>query len=67
MPQLKAIQTINCGFEGQYCQWENETLNTQFNWTLNFKKELSYPNLPEGAVNSNGYLYLETRYYLGFI
>ncbi len=65
VPQLLASEIVDCDFEKSFCNWKNETVGTQFNWTLNLNKKPAVP-IKSGAENSNGYLYLELdTHYLG--
>ncbi len=33
-PQIISPELVSCDFEKDYCNWKNETKNTQFNWML---------------------------------
>jgi hypothetical protein len=63
IPQLQINTLVDCGFEKSYCNWINDTQNTQFNWTLNNGTTPSFDTGPSsGAESTDGYLYIETSY-----
>ncbi|CAF0741635.1 unnamed protein product, partial [Brachionus calyciflorus] len=62
-PQIQSLSLINCGFENTTCNWQNETIGTQFNWTLNTGKTESGDTGPvNGALSTKSYVYIETSY-----
>ena len=60
IPQLQAEFLINCGFEGNYCNWMSETRNTRANWTLTKASAISSSSQlpPIGALSSQSYISL---------
>ena len=59
-PQYQVDSLVGCDFEKTYCSWKNETNNTQMNWLLN-SKQLNKPAKPElGALDSQGFLYIDS-------
>ena len=61
IPQYYAPNLVNCGFEGNFCNWINATDNTQFKlkWSLNVDpSSTDYKIKDHGALGSTGFIYL---------
>jgi hypothetical protein len=59
-PQIQTPKLINCGFEKTYCQWNNDTKNTQLNWTMYDVTNPTSDKAPDiGAGYTMGFLYIK--------